>query len=43
MVQDNWNISFSWTEKNQLKKMDLKRETSDGPIEIHLIFENIDD
>jgi outer membrane biogenesis lipoprotein LolB len=43
MIQDNWNISFSWTEKNQLKKMDLKRETSDGPIEIHLIFENIDD
>ena len=43
MIQDNWNMSFSWTEKNQLKKMDLKRETSEGPIEIHLIFETIDD
>lgn len=43
MIQDNWIMTFIWSEKNQLQKMELKRDSSMGAIEIRLIFESIDD
>ena len=43
MIQDGWLMAFKWTSKNQLEKMDLKRNSSSGAIEIKLIFEPIDD
>jgi outer membrane biogenesis lipoprotein LolB len=43
MIQDNWVMTFGWSEKNQLQKMELKRDSSMGPIEIRLIFEAIDE
>ncbi len=43
MIQDGWLMAFKWTAKNQLEKMDLKRNSSSGAIEIKLIFEPIDD
>ena len=43
MVQDNWTMTFGWSEKNQLKKMELKRHSNIGSIEIRLIFEALDD
>ena len=43
MVQDNWTMTFGWSEKNQLKKMELKRQSNIGSIEIRLIFEALDD
>lgn len=42
MIQDGWLMKFFWNEKNQLEKMDLERQTSDGPIVIKLIFEPVD-
>jgi len=42
MIQDGWLMNFSWNEKNQLEKMDLERQTSDGPIVIKLLFEPVD-
>lgn len=43
MIQDGWTMNFAWNAKNQLIKMDLERKTSNGPIEIKLLFETIDD
>jgi len=43
MIQDSWVMTFGWSDKNQLKKMELKRDSSMGAIEIRLIFETIDD
>jgi hypothetical protein len=43
MIQDGWLMAFKWTAKNQLERMDLKRNSSSGAIEIKLIFEPIDD
>ena len=43
MIQDNWIMTFIWGEKNQLQKMELKRDSSMGAIEIRLIFESIDE
>jgi len=43
MVQDSWIMTFGWSEKNQLKKMELKRDSNMGAIEIRLIFETVDD
>jgi outer membrane biogenesis lipoprotein LolB len=43
MIQDGWLMSFTWTAKNQLDRMELKRNSSSGLIEIKLIFEPIDD
>jgi outer membrane biogenesis lipoprotein LolB len=42
MIQDGWLMSFSWNEKHQLEKMDLERQSSDGPIVIKLLFEPVD-
>ncbi len=43
LIQDSWIMTFGWSEKNQLQKMELKRDSSMGAIEIRLIFETIDD
>lgn len=43
MIQDGWLMAFKWTEKNQLERMELKRNSPSGLIEIRLIFEPIDD
>lgn len=42
MIQDGWFMDFSWNEKNQLEKLDLERQTANGPIVIKLIFEPVD-
>jgi hypothetical protein len=36
-------MTFLWTEKNQIKKLDLIRKSPTGLIEIKIIFEEIDD
>ncbi len=43
IVQDGWTMAFQWTEKNQLKKLDLTRNSATGLIEIKIIFEELDD
>jgi hypothetical protein len=36
-------MTFLWTEKNQIKKLDLTRNSPTGLIEIKIIFEELDD
>jgi outer membrane biogenesis lipoprotein LolB/tetratricopeptide (TPR) repeat protein len=43
IIQDGWTMTFQWTEKNQIKKLDLARKSPTGQIEIKLIFEELDD
>jgi outer membrane biogenesis lipoprotein LolB len=43
IIQDGWTMTFQWTEKNQIKKLDLARKTTAGLIEIKIIFEELDD
>ena len=43
MIQDGWTMTFQWTEKNQIKKLDLTRNSPTGLIEIKIIFEELDD
>ena len=43
IIQDGWTMAFQWTEKNQIKKLDLTRKSSTGLIEIKLVFEELDD
>ena len=43
IIQDGWTMAFQWTEKNQIKKLDLTRKSSTGLIEIKIIFEELDD
>jgi outer membrane biogenesis lipoprotein LolB/tetratricopeptide (TPR) repeat protein len=43
IIQDGWTMSFQWTEKNQIKKLDLTRKSPTGLIEIKIIFEELDD
>lgn len=43
LVQDGWTMLFSWSEKNQLKKLDLERNSPSGRIEIKLLFEELND
>jgi outer membrane biogenesis lipoprotein LolB len=43
IIQDGWTMAFQWTEKNQIKKLDLTRKSPTGLIEIKIIFEELDD
>jgi outer membrane biogenesis lipoprotein LolB/Flp pilus assembly protein TadD len=43
IIQDGWTMAFLWTEKNQIKKLDLTRKSPTGLIEIKIIFEELDD
>ena len=43
IIQDGWTMTFQWTEKNQIKKLDLTRKTTAGQIKIKIIFEELDD
>jgi len=43
IIQEGWTMAFQWTEKNQIKKLDLTRKSSTGLIEIKIIFEELDD
>jgi outer membrane biogenesis lipoprotein LolB/tetratricopeptide (TPR) repeat protein len=43
IIQDGWTMTFQWTEKNQIKKLDLARKSPTGLIEIKIIFEELDD
>jgi hypothetical protein len=36
-------MTFLWTEKNQIKKLDLTRKSPTGLIDIKIIFEELDD
>ncbi len=43
IIQDGWTMAFQWTEKNQIKKLDLTRKSPTGLIEIKIVFEDLDD
>jgi outer membrane biogenesis lipoprotein LolB/Flp pilus assembly protein TadD len=43
VIQDGWTMTFLWTEKNQIKKLDLTRKSPTGLIDIKIIFEELDD
>ncbi len=43
LIQDGWTMTFTWSETNQLKKLDLERNSSSGRIEIKLLFEELND
>ncbi len=43
IIQDGWTMAFQWTEKNQIKKLDLTRKSPSGLIEIKIVFEELDD
>jgi outer membrane biogenesis lipoprotein LolB/tetratricopeptide (TPR) repeat protein len=43
IIQDGWTMAFQWTDKNQIKKLDLSRKSPTGLIEIKIIFEELDD
>ncbi len=43
IIQDGWTMAFQWTEKNQIKKLDLTRKSPSGLIEIKIVFEDLDD
>jgi hypothetical protein len=36
-------MAFQWTEKNQIKKLDLTRKSPTGLIEIKIVFEELDE
>ena len=42
--QDGWNLSYVWTDgTRKLEKLNLTRNTKTGPIDIRLVFDQIDD
>jgi outer membrane biogenesis lipoprotein LolB/Flp pilus assembly protein TadD len=43
IIQDGWSMTFLWTEKNQIKKLDLTRKSPTGLIDIKIVFEELDD
>lgn len=42
--QDGWNLSYVWTDgTRKLEKLNMTRNTKTGPIDIRLVFDQIDD
>jgi outer membrane biogenesis lipoprotein LolB len=42
--QDGWNLSYVWGESSsKLEKLNMTRNTKTGPIDIRLVFDQIDD
>lgn len=42
--QDGWNLSYVWgNTSNKLEKLNMTRNTKTGPIDIRLVFDQIDD
>ena len=42
--QDGWNLSYIWGDSsNKLEKLNMTRNTKTGPIDIRLVFDQIDD
>lgn len=42
--QDGWNLSYVWgASSNKLEKLNMTRNTKTGPIDIRLVFDQIDD
>lgn len=42
--QDGWNLSYVWgSTSNKLEKLNMTRNTKTGPIDIRLVFDQIDD
>jgi outer membrane biogenesis lipoprotein LolB len=42
--QDGWNLSYVWGESSsKLEKLNMIRNTKTGPIDIRLVFDQIDD
>ena len=44
ITQDGWNLSYVWGESSsKLEKLNMTRNTKTGPIDIRLVFDQIDD
>ncbi|MEY3776900.1 MAG: hypothetical protein RIR83_937, partial [Pseudomonadota bacterium] len=43
IMQDGWQLSFTWTEKNALQRLNMNRSTDGQDIDIRLVFDLLND
>ena len=39
IIQDGWNLNYTWSKSNTLEKLNLSRNSNIGSIDIHLVFD----
>jgi outer membrane biogenesis lipoprotein LolB/tetratricopeptide (TPR) repeat protein len=43
IIQDGWNLNYTWSESNTLEKLNLSRNSNIGSIDIRLVFDRPND
>jgi outer membrane biogenesis lipoprotein LolB len=39
IIQDGWNLVYTWSNKNRLEKLTMTRSSNIGSIDIRLVFD----
>lgn len=43
IIQDGWQLNYTWSTDNKLQKLFMTRQTDQGDVDIRLVFDSIDE